>query len=81
MGEFLNRSANDCQSSLLKPKEYGQTGGRTLNPGFLNIYQVLYQLSYLAWGNNWDGLSVAAQRFEQNSEAYILHQRTRKRGD
>ena len=28
-----------------------------LNPGFLNIYQVLYQLSYLARGNQWDGLS------------------------
>ena len=34
---------------VLKPKEYGQTGG--LNPGFLNVYQVFYQLSYLAWGN------------------------------
>ena len=30
-----------------------------LNLGFLNIYQVLYQLSYLAWGNQQDGLSLS----------------------
>ena len=38
--------AHNCCSIELWP-------GWGLNPGFLNIYQVLFQLSYLAWGNQW----------------------------
>jgi hypothetical protein len=44
---------------MSQPKEYDPDWG--LNPGFQNIYIVLFQLSYLAWGNQWDGFSFHEQ--------------------